>query len=327
MPVCAQCGHEFDLGRFCTNCGHPVDAPVDEGLDLWRTDTTERPAHPARAPVRDEAAPAPAPAPTDPDATTRYPLFADQVTTPQRPEATHSHRAGRPWLPWVAGAVAMLLVAGLGAWLLFGGDDSDADLVAGEPRSDSGKEPSRQEKPGKQQKNKNAPPPRNAAGKPTDVSAQATAVVPATATPSTDFDGNVVLYEARNMLDGVPATTWRMPGDGAGETISLDLADETKLTRVGLINGYAKTGTTASGGALDWYAGNRRILSVAWVFDDGSQVTQELTETRKLQTVDIDPVTTSSVQLRLVTVSPPGQGPSRRDYTAISDVALVGSPS
>jgi hypothetical protein len=42
--------------------------------------------------------------------------------------------------------------------------------------------------------------------------------------------------------------------------------------------------------------------------------------------VDIDPVTTSSVQLRLVTVSPPGQGPSRRDYTAISDVALVGSP-
>jgi hypothetical protein len=324
MPVCAQCGHEFDLGRFCTNCGHPVDAPVDEGLDFWRTDTAERPAQTAPTPLRDEAAPPPAPAPAQPDATARYPLFADQVTTPQRPEATHSHRAGRPWLPWVAGAVAMLLVAGLGAWLLFGGDDSEADLVAGETRSDSDKEPSRQENAGKQE-TKPAPPPQT--GKPADVAAQATAVVPSTATPSTDFDGNVVRYEARNMLDGVPATTWRMPGDGAGETISLDLADKTKLTRVGLINGYAKTGRTASGGALDWYTGNRRIRSVEWVFDDGSKVTQELIETRKLQTMDIDPVATSSVQLRLIRVSPPGQGPARRDYTAISDVALLGSPS
>jgi hypothetical protein len=326
MPVCAQCGHEFDLGRFCTNCGHPVDAPVDESLDFWRTDTAERPAQAAPTPLRDEETPAPALAPAEPDATTRYPLFADQVTTSHRPEATHSHRAGRPWLPWVAGAVAMLLVAVLGAWLLVGGDDSEADLVASEPRSDSGKEPSTPKKAG-QQKKQPAPPPRKAGGKPTDVAAQATAVVPATATPSTDFDGNVVRYDARNMLDGVPATTWRMPGDGAGETISLDLAEKTKLTRVGLINGYAKTGTTASGGALDWYAGNRRILSVEWVFDDGSKVTQELTETRKLQTVDIDPVTTSSVQLRLVTVSPPGQGLARRDYTALSDVALLGSSS
>ena len=99
------------------------------------------------------------------------------------------------------------------------------------------------------------------------------------------------------------------------------------MTSVGLINGYAKTATDASGSPLDWYTGNRRILSVEWVFDDGSVVSQQLTETRRLQSVDIEPVTTSTVQLRLVTVTTPGEGPSRRDYTAISDLALVGSPA
>jgi hypothetical protein len=220
--------------------------------------------------------------------------------------------------------VALLLVAGLGAWLLFGGDDSEPDLVASEPRSAPNQAPSPDKPAQPKKKQKKAPPP---TGKPADVASLATAGVPATATPSTDFAGNVVRYDARNMLDGVPATTWRMPGDGSGETITIELADKTEITSVGLINGYAKTGTDGSGTPLDWYAGNRRILAVEWAFDDGSVVPQDLTETRKLQTVDVEPVTTSTIQLRLVTVTPPGQGPSRRDYTAISDLALVGSPA
>ena len=333
MPVCAQCGHEFDLGRFCTNCGHPVDSP-DPGLDLWRTDTAERADTAEQADTAERAGTAqrpaepapllPPPPPPPPDASARYPLFADQVTTPPRQDATHSHRAGRPWLPWVAGAVALLLVAGLGAWLLFGGDDSEPDLVASEPRSTPTKAPPPDKSARPEKKQKKSP---AAAGKPADVASLATAAVPATAAPSTDFDGNVVRYDARNMLDGVPATTWRMPGDGSGETITVELADQTEITSVGLVNGYAKTGTDASGTPLDWYAGNRRILSVEWAFDDGSVVTQDLTETRKLQEVDVEPVSTSTVQLRLVTVTPPGQGSSRRDYTAISDLALVGSPA
>jgi hypothetical protein len=315
MPVCAQCGHEFDVGRFCTNCGHPVDAPVEAGLDLWRTDTAERPAEPAGPP--------PAPPPVAPDTSARYPLFADQLASPPRQQPTRSHRAGRPWLPWAAGAVALILVAGLGAWLLFGGDGSDADLVASEPRSTPA-EASPPGEPGEPKKQKKTPAPQPA-GKPADVASLATADVPATAAPGTDLDGNVVQYDASNMLDGVPTTTWRMPGDGSGETITLELPEQTELTSVGLINGYAKTGTDGSGAPLDWYAGNRRILSVEWHFDDGSVVPQDLTETRRLQSVDIDPVTTSTVQLRLITVTPPGQGPSRRDYTAISEVAAVGT--
>ncbi len=327
MPVCAKCGHEFNVGRFCTNCGHPIDAPVentDEGLDFWRSDTAERadtaerPAQPAPAPVS-ETPPPDLPS-FPPDTGPRFPLYADEVTS----ESASSHRSERPWLPWAAGAVVLLLVAGLGAWLLFGGDDSDPDLVADESRSTPSK-PEGQDKPAKPKEKQTKKPP--APGEPTDVASLATAEVPATAAPGTDFDGNSVQYEARNMLDAVPATCWRMPGDGAGETITVELAETTELTTVGLINGYAKTGTDASGQALDWYAGNRRILSVEWHFDDGSVVPQDLTETRKLQSMDIDPVTTSTVQLRLITVTPPGEGPSRRNYTAISDLALVGSPA
>jgi hypothetical protein len=326
MPVCAKCGHEFDVGRFCTNCGHPVDSPVettDESLAFWRTDTNERPAEPAAPPP--ETTP-PEPPPVPPDTSARYPLFADQVTTPVR-EETSSHRAGRPWLPWVAGAAALLLVAGLGIWLLLDSGGSDPDLVADDPQSTPGdaSPPNKPAKPKKPKKEKTTAP--SPAGKPANVASLATADVPATAAPSTDFDGDTVQYDAGNMLDGVPATCWRMPGDGSGDTITVELAEETELTSVGLINGYAKTGTDGSGTALDWYTGNRRILAVEWVFDDGSVVTQDLAETRELQREKLEPVTTSTVQLRLLTVTTPGQGPSRRDYTAISELALVGAPA
>jgi hypothetical protein len=336
MPVCAQCGHEFDIGRFCTNCGHPVDAPV-ENLDDWRTDTAERADRAERADTAERAATAKAsdtaerPAmsvlfqpPPPPAESARFPLYADEVTTPV---SSHSHRAGTPWLPWVAGAVALLLVAGLGAWLLFGGDDSDPDLVASEPRSTPTK-PAPKSKPA-QPKNKKEkkPPAPKPAGKPTDVASLATADVPATAPPGTDVDGNLVRYDARNMLDGVPSTSWRMPGDGSGKTITVDLAKPTELTSVGLINGYAKTDTDTSGQTLDWYTGNRRILAVEWILEDGTVVTQDLTETRTLQRMEIEPATTSTVELRLLTVTPPGQGPSRRDYTAISEISVIGTPA
>jgi hypothetical protein len=30
VSVCAQCGAELGIGRFCTNCGHPVGAPATD---------------------------------------------------------------------------------------------------------------------------------------------------------------------------------------------------------------------------------------------------------------------------------------------------------
>jgi hypothetical protein len=128
------------------------------------------------------------------------------------------------------------------------------------------------------------------------------------------------------MLDGRPDTCWRMAGDGTGVELRFTLAAPTTLTRVGMINGYAKK-ALEGGHKLDWYVGNRRVLDAQWVFDDGTTVDQSLAETKDLQTIDLDsPVTTSTVVLRLVSVSAPGTGRSARNYTAVSEVSLVGTP-
>ncbi len=130
-------------------------------------------------------------------------------------------------------------------------------------------------------------------------------------------------YVATHMLDGRAETTWRMPGDGTGETITFRLDSPAVLTEVGLINGYAKVGQD-SGGLLDWYAGNRRIFEVEWTFDDGTVMTQTLRETADMQTLALDDVETGTVTLRLLEVSDPGTGRAARDFTAISDISLVG---
>ena len=280
MAVCTQCGHELGVGRFCVNCGHPIDAPA-----------TVPPVPPASG--------------TDTGS------FRHIGPRPPR-------RA--PWLPWLAAALVLLLLAGGGTWLLLGDDDPPSSASetptpsAPTPRKPSS-EPTASEEPSE-----------SPAEGTVNVAREATVTVPATAPPNQDFAGNVVRYDGRNLLDGVPETCWRMSGDGSGESLVLDLARPTTLTSVGLVNGYAKTARDGPT-TYDWYAGNRRVLAVEWVFDDGTVITQDLDETRAVQSLDLDPVTTASVELRLLTVSAPGDGPSARNYTAISEVSLVGSPA
>ena len=85
MSSCTSCGHQLGVGRFCTNCGAPVDSSTPDGTpvstpvtpapseDDWRTDTAERRLSQAAAdPRTPPAAVAPPPPP-------RYPLFADEV--------------------------------------------------------------------------------------------------------------------------------------------------------------------------------------------------------------------------------------------------------
>ena len=116
-----------------------------------------------------------------------------------------------------------------------------------------------------------------------------------------------------------------MTGDGTGESITFSFDGPTEMAEVGLVNGYAKTASSASG-SYDWYAGNRRTLQVEWTFDDGTVVTQDLRETRAMQTVALDDdVVTEQVTMRLTEVSPPGTGPASRDYTALSEVSLQGA--
>jgi hypothetical protein len=294
MDHCARCGHELGVGRYCTNCGHPVGNDPE-----WRTDTAER-ARPA------DRADTPPPAWTPPPPV-RFPLYADEAPAsddtldhpaPVGPPANHRRR---PWGLWGAAAAALVLVVVLGIALLTADDGppstGDEPTTPGTFGSGSGE---------------------GSGGGVGNLAAVASVEVPATAGPGQDVAGNPVTYDGENMLDGVPETAWRMPGDGTGEQIVVTLPEESRLSSVGLINGYAKKAADR-----DWYHGNRRIEQVEWVFDDGTTVTQDLHDTTGVQSTDVE-VTTTTITIRLLAVSEPGTGPSSRDFTAISDLSIVG---
>lgn len=305
METCARCGHTLGIGRFCVNCGHPIGEPV---------------------PADDSAGPADRPAvapPTafEPPAPARYRLFADDSGTSG--EAVPAVPAsGRPGLPWVMGAVALLLIALIGGVLLWGGGDDEPTRAADDSstRPDGGAST----RPGSTAPTSDVsstPPPSTTSPRGEGNQARwATPVVPATAAPSNDVQGRGVRYEATNMLDDQPDTAWRMDGSARGLDLVFDLREPTELTRVGLINGYAKNED-----GYDAYPLNRRILRVVWQFDDGTEIRQEFVDgDRELQIQDIPSTVTTTVRLRILTVTKPGPGPEGRDYTAISDVLLYG---
>jgi hypothetical protein len=341
MSSCASCGHELGVGRFCTNCGAPV-SDYSSGED-WRTDTAER-----RLPV--SADPRTPPAAVAPPPPPRYPLYADEVpgysaygplntlaaeaqppAEPAQPAepAAHWTDDAAPDAPehpgpaydsydyfeerrspvlWILVSAVVVCLVGAGWWFLVRDDGSGGNGTAGnDSPAAQGGQPSEQ------------------AG--TDVAGRASAKAPKTAPPNEDVNGDQVSYDASNMLDGVPETAWRAPGDATGMALTFTLRDPTELHEVGLINGYAKTSTGSKGRTFDWYHGNRRVESVVWVFDDGTKVRQKLDDSTDLQMVDVGDVVTSKVVLRLVTVSKPGKGDAARDYTAISEVSLVGDPA
>ena len=352
MTACPACGHQLGVGRFCTNCGAPVEStPVESTVAStpvavdWRTDTAERKLGRPVAPADPRTPPAAVAPPPPP----RYPLFADEldswapsgaIDTPAPgpveeqveeyvdqapylgpPEPDHDVPADdydydyvdeeddgrRTALPWILAALAVLAIVVAGWWFLARDDGTDP---AGGSSGDSSAGSSPSSEPDG-----------------IEVAGRAAAKAPTTAPPNEDVNGQQVSYDASNMLDGVAETAWRAPGDASGTELVFKLREPTELTRLGLINGYAKTSTDGKGREFDWYLGNRRITAVLWILGDGHKQRQELTDTRKMQSVDIDPVTTSRVVLRLVTVSAPGDGTAARDFTAVSEVSLTGVPS
>ena len=299
MSSCVACGHQLGVGRFCRNCGAPVDAAAPSVED-WRTDTAERR---LPQPPFDPRTPPSAIAPPPPP---RYPLYADEVegytaygplsagadSAPEPAPATVAVAAAeerpvedqpapyaddqahdydydydeerRSPVLWILAAAMVLVVVAAGWWFLVRDDGTEtaSDRPGSSPSaqgSDAG------------------------AGEGTDVAGRASAKAPETAPPNQDVDGDQVSYDASNMLDGVPETAWRAPGDARGMALTFTLREPTELIRVGLINGYAKTSTDAKGRTFDWYLGNRRVNAVVWVFDDGSKVRQQLEEDPKLQ--------------------------------------------
>jgi hypothetical protein len=326
MEVCANCGRQLGVGRFCTNCGQRVDDGPEPSEPLALPPTAVEPPPQARYPLFADdvvepgpAAPPPAAAPPPPPPLPPPPPPLPPAP-PRRvqPSARRRRRADDAWLPWAVGAVALLLVAMIGALLLMSDDDAGRDQARDRATTEPTSRATTTDAPRSPLPTDEPP----AGEGPLDLARYASVDVPDTAPPNQDVSGNMVRYEAANMIDGVPQTCWRMPGSGAGGEIVFAFQEAAEISEVGLINGYAKTS-----GDLDWYAGNRRVLDVEWVFDDGTVVEQSLDGTRELQTVTVGPITTTTVTLRLLSVSDPGRGRAARDYTAISDVSLVGTPS
>jgi len=288
LSYCTQCGHLAEPGRFCTQCGAPL-------AEQWRTDTSERAVTAVIEPFDFElyadaqaaasvAAPVAVPAvPVPVPATVPAPLV------PSGP-----HRFRRP--SWPAAAAALVLVC-VGAWLL-------GRAIAG------GSDPA-------------APLPSVAAGDVVDLTRGARAAAEHTAPPALDLSGDMVPYDAHNLLDGVESTAWRMAGDASGDTLTVTLPTASVVTKVGLINGYAKVDHDTRGHETNWYDRNRRVLEVEWIFDDGTSVVQHLDETRRMQTLEVGPIETSTIQVRIMIVTPPGD----RNYTAISDLLIEGAPA
>ena len=316
---CAHCGTpSIDGGRFCINCGAELGTePTNPRVLPSPSDTAER-VYDIPAPAY--AASAPPPAQTSTGAP--YPPTAEPAYLAPEPAAPRGPGAGL----WVAVVVAMLVVLLLGGFLLFrggGGDGGSASptppivpKTAGSPSSPAGSASSTASAPA-------SSPSVQVTGPPTNVAGFAQASAPAHAPAGVDFSGRPVTYVAANMVDGRNDTCWRTAGDASGLVLTFRLDQPTRLSRVGLVNGYSKIAYDG-GKPFDWYKGNRRVLSVEWLFDDGSSVTQSFGDDRGLQQIPIKAVTTSTVRLRISSVSPPGKGRAARNDTAISEVLLLG---
>ena len=229
---------------------------------------------------------------------------------------------GLAWLGWVLGAA---LLVGL-AFLLLRVFDTDGDEVATDP-ADAATGTSQAPDPGAGQTDGSPEPTDDGGGeapagvgKALDLARGATFEVPGTAPPTTDFDGNLVAYEASQMGDGNPATAWRTAGDATGGTITVTLTEPGVVTRVGLVNGYAKQVA-----GVDWYPNNRRILvrhlGLRRRLDRSSRPspsgrTCSGSRSRRCET--------STVTITINAVTPPGSGSLGRDYTAISEVSVRG---
>ncbi|HWJ83347.1 MAG TPA: hypothetical protein VNS55_14005 [Nocardioides sp.] len=240
---------------------------------------------------------------------------------PPGPPAAH-HRA--TWLVWAAVAAVLLVVVAVGLVVLLGGDDESAkDPARSHARATT--EPATggsSDRPTRGAGTSSA----SAGGPAGDLLAEVGRIrVPGTAPASTDArTGAPVTFGAAHLTDGDTTTCWRVAGDASGTALTIIFTRPVTLTEVGMVNGYAK-----SYPGYDGYRLNRKVLAVRWVLDDGTEVAQRLTVDRRMQTVPVDAGAgaTTTLRLEIDQVSPPGPGEFGKDFTAISELHLVGSPS
>jgi LysM repeat protein len=155
--------------------------------------------------------------------------------------------------------------------------------------------------------------------------APANAVVPretaatCVAESSTEADGTPIEFVPGNVLDNNPATAWRCDAPAIGETLTFTFDGETHLTSVGLIGGYVKVDSLTG---VDRFPQNYRVRQVRWTFSDGTSLTQDLADSRDMQTTPVD-VTTTTATLEILATYPPGDVELPREFVPIAEVQFI----
>ncbi|GAB4204705.1 MAG: hypothetical protein OHK0022_30110 [Roseiflexaceae bacterium] len=127
-------------------------------------------------------------------------------------------------------------------------------------------------------------------------------------------------YDPSNVIDRQSDTAWRVPGDGVGESLTIDFSQPAILVEIHLIPGYDKIDPYDG---TDRFYQNRRVKRVRFEFSDGTSQEGDLRDDRSLQMLQIRPVLTSSVRIVILeTYEPLASQP--RDFTPISEIVMIG---
>jgi hypothetical protein len=144
--------------------------------------------------------------------------------------------------------------------------------------------------------------------------------IPLSATDSShlpeDGDGT---YLGENMWDGLLDTMWceGVEGDGSGEWFEVDFGSAQRVSALRFVNGNAYS--------LIWWMKSNRMTELTLGFSDGTSQVVSVRNSAREQTVDISPVTTSSVRVTLSAVRQGNMAVDNADYdcACVSEIGFV----
>ena len=137
----------------------------------------------------------------------------------------------------------------------------------------------------------------------------------------------IVRYRLANIVDDRPDTTWQVAGTGMGQWVKLQYEEPIKVSRVGLVPGYAKTDPCDE---TDRFYQMYVVREARIEFSNGSSVEATFEREPKMQYVDVPDTRTDYVRVEILETYPPGDKPGGPpyDYTlgkaAISEIDVQG---